>query len=166
MSLENFTAALIALVGGPSDPAQPPDTVFLDELADLLGTPPVVVLSNTPMQSLSTAHRLPVLVLEQGDGETAPISEGSEHSRTIGNYSQEFASTLSLALVWREQDRDAAFIQRTRLPAIFARLLLRNPMPGGIAGAWLDSWTPDRAVNHPLHVWGCQLRGEYEIQND
>lgn len=162
----NFTAGLLALIGGQEDPAQPRDDAFVTEMTDVLGSPPHVIVSNTPMASIAAAHRLPAIVVEQGDGESRPISEGSDSAMLIGGSAQQFSSTLNIAVVWRDQDRASAFLQRTLLPEIFARLMLRNPMPGGIAGAWLESWNSDRGVNHPLHVWGAEIRGEYEIQRD
>ena len=165
MSTENFTAGVLALIGGLEDPLQPPDQTFLDEMEALIGSAPKVRTSNVPVEQIPS-QELPCLVVEQGDGQTQSITEGSSQFMDIGGYEQQFSSTLAIALVWRDQDRTRAFEARTRLPEIFARLLLRNPTPGGVAGAWLTRWEPDRAVNHPLHIWACEIRGDYVTQND
>ena len=160
--VENFATGLITLMGGLPGLGQPVDAQFRSEFAALLGVNPHVVVSNRPVAEIGIEH-LPAIVVEQGDGNAAPISEGDDQFLAIGGGIQSFSSTLDMAVVWKEQDHTTAFTQRTRLPDIFARFLLRNPRPGGIAGAWLASWEADRAVNHPTQIWVCTIRGDYEV---
>lgn len=162
MSAENFATGLITLMGGLPELGQAPDGDFIAAFTALLGSPPTVVLTNRPAAEIN-AEQLPAIVIAQADGEARSISEGGDAFLVIGGTEQSFESSVSLDIVWREQDHDAAFIQITRLPELFAQFLLRNPQPGGIAGAWLQAWGNDRGTHHPTQRWGCELRGQYVI---
>lgn len=156
MSAADFDAGMVALVKT--------DAVFVAAVLALIGGASVHVLeANTPIASIP-AGSFPCWTVEQGDGAAASISNaGDDEGMTIGHFEQHFSSTLELALVWKDNDRARAKAARMQLPTIMAQLLLRNPQPGGIAGAWLASWIPDRGALHPLQVWRCTIRGEYSI---
>lgn len=141
------------------------DVTFTAALALLLGIGSgvlPVMRANTPL-ALIPAANIPGWVLEQGDGVTESITEGSDAFLTIGNYEQHFASELVVVLLWKQDDREAASNVRASLPLLLAQLFLRNPQPGGIAGAWLSDWQPDRAANHPNQIWQATIRGQYAI---
>ena len=140
------------------------DAVFSAAIAALLGRPVTAAHgANVPLASLP-ADRLPCFVIEQGDGDAASISvDGGDEGLVIGLAQQQFASELHVTLVWSEQDRETAGMQRRSLPGLLAQLMLRMPQPGGIHFARLAGWEPDRGVNHPLQVWRATLRGEYVI---
>lgn len=156
MSAQAFDAAVVALLKA--------DTALLALVLPLIGATSIHVLeANKPIQSI-TAGSFPCWAVEQGDGQAQSISNaGDDEGMTIGHAQQQFSSSLELALVWKENDPAKAKAARAQLPAAVAQLLLRNPQPGGIAGAWLESWQPDRGGLHPLHVWRCVIRGEYSI---
>lgn len=155
MSAEAFAAGVASLLTT--------DATFVAAINALLAQPVANVYDgNVPLANIP-ADRLPCWVIEQGDGRSQGISNSADEGITIGHYEQQFASDLYVSLVWREQDREIASVQRQRLPTLIAQLFLRNPQPGGIAFARLVEWEPDRAVHHPLHVWRATLGGEYSI---
>ncbi|MEN6538929.1 MAG: hypothetical protein ABFC67_04890 [Mizugakiibacter sp.] len=155
MSAQAFADAVAMLIMG--------DAAFLADMAAILGTAPSIVLrGNAPVAQIPVGQ-FPCWVLEQGEGTAASLSNDGGAFLTIGGAEQQFESDISLALVWKEQDREAAAQQREKLPAALARLMLRNPQPGGIACAWLQDWSPDRGVNHPTQIWVATLRGQYAI---
>lgn len=137
------------------------DAVFVPAVCALLSVPLVHVLeANMPVASIPS-DAFPCWVVEQGDGAMSPIvNDGGGGGLVIGMAEQQFASTLELALVWKEQDRAHARDQRTRLPTLVAQLFMRNPQPGGV-DAWLESWSPDRGGLHPAQAWRATIRGEY-----
>lgn len=157
MSAAAFANGVIALLQG--------DAIFQAEIEALIGEPVVRVLkSNQPVASIPN-DQLPCFVIEQGDGGAASLSnEGSDtDGLVIGGYRQGFESQVDIALVWRNTDRDAAFDQRGTLPVLFVQLFLRNPQPGGIAHARVQTWAPDQSLNHPRHVLAVTLTGAYAI---
>lgn len=142
------------------------DATFASAVNALLGqTVSKVLRSNTPFAELGRvgAEHLPCWVVEQGDGVAAPIANDEEAFGTIGNHEQGFQSDVLIALVWKQQDREAAANVRAELPTLVARLFMRNPQPGGIVGAWLGSWEPDRGAPHPLHHWAASINGLYSV---
>ena len=137
------------------------EAMFVDEITALIGSAPKSVLrANTPWERLA-GHALPCFVIEQGDGKGGSNSNQADAGQVIGHQEQQFSSELMIALLWNEQDRDTAGVQRTELPGIFARLFLRNPVPGNCDGAWLDQWIPDRGVQHPRQTFVAKVHGEY-----
>lgn len=156
MSAQAFDAAIVALLKT--------DAVFLAAVLGLLGATAMQVLeANTPIASIP-AGSFPCWAVEQGDGVAQSIGNaGDDEGMVIGHAEQQFSSTLELALVWKDNDRARAKAARAQLPSAMAQLLLRNPQPGGIAGAWLESWQPDRGGMHPVQVWRCTIRGEYSV---
>lgn len=142
------------------------DATFAAAITALIGQNVTRVLrSNTPLQQVfNGAH--PCFVIEQGDGQAASISNDGDDFLTIGGSEQHFETTLEIALCWQQQDRDAAAQTRADLPERFAQLFLRNPQPGGVFSAWLESWSPDRGGLHPNHVWAATVRGQFIIQRD
>lgn len=150
-----FTDALRALLTG--------DATFAEDIQALLGKPVArVIRANTPWEQIG-AQLLPCFVMEQGDGRASGWGSGDENGLVIGHGSQGFSSELDVCLLWQEPDRDTAADQRAQLPEIFARLLLRNPQPGGVNGAWLQEWTPDQGVRHPMQCWAARIHADYEI---
>lgn len=156
MGVKAFSDGVRALLAGG-------DAAFTADIEALLGTPVARVLrANTPWEQIG-ANQLPCFVMEQGDGRASGWGTGDDNGLVIGHSSQGFESELDVCLLWHQQDRELAADQRAQLPEIFARLLLRNPQPGGINGAWLQEWMPDQGVRHPLQCWACRIRGNYEI---
>lgn len=134
-------------------------------LASVLQQPVLNVLaSNMPVASIPTDMQ-PCWIIEQGDGITESLSnDTSDGGLVIGLSQQQFGSDIEIALLWQEQDREAAARQRSLLPTLIAQLMLRNPQPGGIDFAQLTGWEPDRGIHHPQHIWRATLRGQYVIQ--
>jgi hypothetical protein len=139
------------------------DVVFAAGVRDLIGTTPSVLRGNPPFQQIP-AGQWPCWVLEQGDGNAHAVSEEGGSFLTIGAREAQFQSDLMLALVWKNDDREAAADQRAQLPALLAQLMLRNPQPGGVLAAWLEGWKPDRAALHPVQLWTATLRSIYSIE--
>lgn len=155
MGVKAFTDALRSLLTE--------EATFAAAVAALIGKPVVRVLrSNTPWEQIGVAQ-LPCFVIEQGDGQASGWGTGDDSGMVIGHSGQGFTSELDVCLLWTEQDRDTAADQRAQLPEIVAQLLLRNPQPGGVNGAWLQEWTPDQGVRHPMQCWACRIRANYEI---
>lgn len=156
MTAAAFEEGVRALLAG--------DAVFVNGVLDLLGVPTMHVLdANVPITSIP-ANQFPCWVVEQGDGRSQSISNGGDDmGLTIGLSEQQCSSALALALVWKENDPIRAKHVRTHLPQLFVQLFLRNPMPGGVAAAWAESWEPDRGGRHPVHVWRATVRGEYAV---
>lgn len=156
MGVKAFTDALRALL--TSDPT------FAGELQALIGVPVSTVLrANTPWASIG-ANQLPCFVMEQAPGHASQWAGSDDSGLTIGHASQAFASELDVCVLWNETSRDAAADQRAQLPDLFARLLLRNPQPGGASGAWLQEWVPDQGVMHPRQCWVARIHAEYTIE--
>lgn len=142
------------------------DATLQAALALALGASVTRVLrGNVPTQSIPS-DQWPCWVVEHGNGQAASITQGGSDADglVIGGSRQSFTSSIDVALLWKETDRDRAFAQRAQLPVLLAQLLLRNPQPGGVAQAFLRSWQPDQAVHHPQHLWQCELQGEYVIR--
>lgn len=141
------------------------DTTFAAELATLIGTPVANVLrANTPWEQIGE-RLLPCFVMEQGEGKASADATGDETGLVIGHRAQYFTSELDVVLLWNQQDRDTAADQRTQLPELLARLLLRNPQPGGANGAWLAEWIPDQGLRHPQQCWVARIRIDYAIED-
>lgn len=155
MSAHAFANAVHDLLTG--------DAVFTAGVRDLIGGTPGVLRGNPPFQQIP-AGQWPCWMIEQGDGSAHAVSEDGGSFLTIGAREAQFQSDLMLALVWKNDDREAAALQRGQLPALLAQLMLRNPQPGGVLAAWLQDWKPDRAALHPVQLWGATLRGIYSIE--
>lgn len=156
MGVKAFTDAIAVLLTT--------DAAFMADITALIGEPvSKVIRSNTPWAQIGAAQ-LPCFVIEQGNGSASPWGTGEASGLSIGHTEQQFESELDVCLLWNQQDRETAGDQRAQLPEIFARLMLRNPQPGGIAGAWLQQWVPDQGVLHPRHCWAARLHAEYTIE--
>lgn len=137
---------------------------FVAELEALIGnTVSNVLRANTPWAAIG-ANQLPCFVMEQAPGHASQWAGSDDSGLTIGHASQAFASELDVCVLWNETGRDAAADQRAQLPDLFARLLLRNPQPGGASGAWLQEWVPDQGVMHPRQCWVARIHAEYTIE--
>lgn len=156
MSARNFADGVAELLVN--------DSTFAAAVAALIGQNVTTVLrANQPIEQIPSG-KFPCWVIEQGEGRSASISnDGDDDGLTIGGYEQSFESELLVSLVWKQQDRDDAAVVRADLPELMAQLFLRNPQPGGIVGAWLDSWESDRGALHPTHIWAASLRGHFVI---
>lgn len=141
------------------------DATLQSALSALLGVGVTRVLkSNQPVASIPN-DLLPCWVIEQAPGLTGSIANdgGDIDGLVIGHSRQGFNSELDIALIWTNPDRDAAFAQRSELPALLAQLFMRNPQPGGVGLAFLQSWTPDQSIHHPRQIFSFTVRGEYQI---
>lgn len=154
MSAQAFADGIRALLTG--------DATFSAAITALIGAQPGVLRGNAPFANIP-AGSYPCWVVEQGNGNAQPSSEGGDTFLTIGTREGSYQSDLGVALVWKNNDREAAADQREQLSALFAQLMLRNPQPGGITAAWLEGWTPDRGALHPTQLWVATIRGLYSI---
>lgn len=158
MGLKAFTDAVVTLLAG--------DATFTAEIEALIGAPvPRVIRGNTPWEQIGAAL-LPCFVVEQSPGKTSDWGTGDENGLVIGHRSQDFTSELDVALLWFQQNRETAADQRSQLPELFARLMLRNPQPGDVNGAWLQEWIPDQGVRHPVQCFVARLQADYPIARD
>lgn len=156
MSAANFADAIATLLAS--------DAIFQAALTSLLGVSVTRVLrGNRPIREIPS-DLWPCFILEQGPGNAGSVTNGGDDADglVIGGHRQGFVSDLEFALLWKNNDREAAFAQRSQLPTLFAQLLLRNPSPG-VALAFLQSWSPDQAVAHPQQILAATIRGEYTI---
>ncbi|MDR3389926.1 MAG: hypothetical protein P4L92_23055 [Rudaea sp.] len=150
----DFASGIAALLTG--------DATFVAAIAALLGAPVTTVLRGNIPVSQIPAGSYPCFVVEQGDGKAAPTANTMD-SQTIGLAMSSFESDVLVSLIWTDQNPATAAITRGKLPTPFAQLLMRNPQPGGIDGAWLGEWQPDRGVNHPTQIWRGVIAGNYTI---
>lgn len=157
MSARTFKAAVAQLLAT--------DAQLQADLTALLGAPVTRVLASNQPWSQIPVDLYPCWVVEQGDGRAASIVNDGTDSLAIGGGRQDFESTLDIALLWSQPDREAAATARSALPAILARLLLRNPQPG-VSQAWLQGWQPDQGINHPRHLWTAEILGQYRIRRN
>jgi hypothetical protein len=158
MSAAAFLSGLSALLTA--------DATFQAALTALLGQPVNRALrANMPWKQLPRGQ-WPLFVLEQGDGRSSSITQGGGDidGLVIGNHRQGFDSSVDVALLWTQADREAAAAARGELPTLLAQLLMRNPQPGGVSLAYLESWTPDQGANHPDQIFVASVRGEYAIR--
>jgi hypothetical protein len=121
---------------------------------------PRTVLSNRPMAEVQQMHQsmLPAWVIEPGSDE-AQADDGGEYGITIGGQTQRFRHPLLVSLVWKQQDRDTAYRQRLRIPALLIKLCLRRDTFGipGCEGTAVRATEPDAAATHPFHVLSVQI---------
>ncbi|WP_130617997.1 hypothetical protein [Dyella amyloliquefaciens] len=158
MGVKDFTDGVRALLIG--------DATFVADIQTVLGKQVTTVMrSNVPWAQIND-KQLPCYLMEQGNGDASSFGGSDETGLTIGHYEQQFESGLDVCLLWNEQDRERAADQRAQLPDIFARLFLRNPQPGGVAGAWLQQWVPDQGVLHPRQVWAARIQAQLVIERD
>jgi len=157
MAVKAFTDAMANLLVN--------DATLAAALLALLGKPVTqVIRSNVPWEQIPRTQ-LPCWVIEQGDGQASNWGTGSEPGLVIGHRSQCFTSELDICLLWDEASRDNAADQRAQLPELIGQLMLRNPEPGDVSGAWLQQWQPDQGVRHPLQCWAARIRAEYVIED-
>ena len=150
----DFANGVIALLTG--------DAIFAAAIAALIGANVATVLrGNVPISNIPVGS-YPCFVVEQGDGKATPATELGEY-QTIGLSETSYASDLYVSLIWIDQSRENAAATRQQLPTVFAQLFMRNPTPGGIDGAVLMEWQPDRGVNHPTQIWRGTILGNYTI---
>ena len=109
---------------------------------------PKVLRSMRPPRSIGQEH-FPCWVMEVGDIATT--------ERAVGSCHQEAQRELLLALVWHQQDHDAAFDQREALWPLLVSLFLRNPAPDGQSTVHVDAMATDRSANHPTHITTFRL---------
>lgn len=155
MSAVGFHAAVAALLAS--------DALLQADITTLLGSSVTRVLASNQPWATIPSDVYPCWVIEQGDGTAASITNDGADALVIGGGWQSFESTLEIALIWSEPDRERAATQRATLPEILARLFLRNPQPG-VSQAWLASWSPDQGINHPRQVWTCSVTGQYRVR--
>lgn len=155
MSAEAFADGVRALLTG--------DATFAAAVTSVIGIAPQVLRGNPPFQAIPTGM-WPCWVVEQGDGTAHAVSEHGGSFLTIGAGEAQFQSDVLLALVWKNDDREAAAVQRAQLSKLLVQLLLRNPQPGGILAGWLQDWKPDRAALHPVQLFIATIRGIYSIE--
>lgn len=158
MSAANFLSGVATLLTT--------DATFQAALTALLGvTINRALRSNQPTATIPR-DLWPLFMLEQGDGAAESITQGGAdtHGLTIGNTRQGFASSIDLAVLWTQPDREAAAAARGQLPTLLAQLFMRNPQPGGVSLAYLESWSPDQGTHHPDQIFVATVRGEYAIR--
>jgi hypothetical protein len=150
--LKDFRDAVIELVTT--------DATFVAAVTALLG---VAVLNgiktNRPLEDIP-AGMWPCWVTELGNGTAASISNDGGFIQTLGLSQQTFKNELYLILVWKEKDRELAADARAELPVLLTQLFLRNPQPGGVDGATVIGFEPDRAINHPNQVWRAMIEAD------
>lgn len=157
MSAAAFAAGIATLLAT--------DPTLQSDLTTVLGHGVTrVIRGNQPWNTIPT-DVWPVWVIEQGEGEAGSLlNDGSDfEGLTIGHHRAGFNSTLDVALLWTEADRETAADQRAKLPTLLAQLMLRNPAAGGVSLCRLEAWQPDQGINHPRQIWICTLRAEYPI---
>lgn len=114
-----------------------------------------VIEGNAPTASISV-DKLPVLVMEAGDGEPESANLGGSMERPL--------ASIEGAIVWSTQDRATAYTQQKVLPDLLVQAFMRNrTLSGAVGSAGVAKWTSDRGVNHPTHVLRFIVQGEYDL---
>lgn len=168
MTLARFSRALEALLQGDLEYDGEPlaeGAGFVDALTDLLqvASPPVVLQGNRPLGQVS---RQPAWVIEVGPVREGSIADGVGSALTVSGYEQGFIARVFLVLVWTENDEELAAEQRKSLPDLVVPLMLHNPCLGGVLGARVVGWEPDRGALHPQQVWRAELEIDLVISRD
>lgn len=101
-------------------------------------------------------HELPALVIEMGDAELEPIG--------VGGDVQGASPEMVMAIVWSEKSPTTAFMQRLTLPElVVGAIMADDSLGGGVDGAWLADWSPDRGANHPTQVMRFTVRADLAL---
>lgn len=141
------------------------DTVLGSDLATYFSAPDgfKTFVGNRPVAQIPE-HQRPCWVIDYQAGNAQPLdNEEGDEGLVIGNAQQSFRAEIGLSLVWTEQDRDQAALQRGKLETIVTRYMLRNPQLGGVVSVWLAGWDSDAGTAHPNHIWAGTLAAEYVI---
>lgn len=157
MSAYDFAAALKADLTA--------DIVLASDLATYFSAPNgwTAIVGNRPTAQIP-ANQRPCWVIDYQAGSAQPLdNEDGDEGLVIGNAQQSFRAEIGLSLVWTENDRDQAALQRGKLEEIVVRYMLRNPRLGGVVSAWLLGWDSDAGTAHPNHIWAGTLAAEYVI---
>lgn len=129
---------------------------------------PQVILGNRRFEQLPSSD-MPAWVLDAGDADAADAAGGfgDPAGMVIGTSQQSWNVDIELALVWHQQDYDAAVRQRLGLLPALVRLLLRNPDLGGTCGlAMVTRAINDRAGRHPTHAAAFAITASTTIYRD
>lgn len=124
---------------------------------------PQITVSNRELQSFPV-DSFPSWVMVPGDGEAQSISNGGGEFLSVGGGEQTFRVELETALIWHQQDFEAAYVQRRDLPVLLAQLLMRNQgVIGGAEACWLERWQNDRSARHPVQVANFTIAADFII---
>ncbi len=125
-----------------------------------------VIRGNRPLVEIAQVHqsRLPVWVIEPGEAREADITqEGGGEPQTIGSHSQGYEIEMLVALVWVQQDTEAAHTQRLRLLDLFPKWALRHASMAGASGIFCRELLPDQGATHPNQTFRAGLRADMNI---
>lgn len=131
---------------------------------------PTAVLAAQPLAQVANLHadQLPVFLLEPDTARAAAIPglSNDPSGMTIGGGQQAMQVDYSGTLVWAEDDRETAALQRRRLMDQFPKLWLRNPDAGclDVASVVVSGMAPDLGVRHPTQVFNFILTADVAVQ--
>jgi len=138
------------------------DAVFTAALTDIVPSGgcglvrvPPVVRSMRPTAEVLQMHQgqVPVWIIEAAPLTAGPVGNLSDDDSglVMGGYQQSFELLIALGLVWTQQDRDAAYLQRLRIPEALVKLCLRQLDFGvdGCAAIYVNEVDPDPGLKHP-----------------
>lgn len=138
------------------------DAAFTAALTDLLpaggcGLPvvPPVIRSMRPTAEVMQLHQdgSPSWIIEAAPLTAGPVMNVADDDSglVMGGYQQGFELQIAIGLVWSQQDRDAAYLQRLRIPEALVKLCLRRLDFGvdGCAAVYVREVDPDPGLRHP-----------------
>lgn len=167
--IERLYAAIVALLTT--------DASFTAELVLALGAGgvglpslPTTIVSPRPLDDIRQLGNdvLPCWIVEPINLQAGPIPGLSEdpYGLVISGMHQAFKAEIGVGLVWNNEDRDAAQLQRMRLPDLLTRLFLRIP-DAGVAGVQVCCVTDtegDQGLNHPHQNFKAVLTADLIIE--
>ncbi len=116
-----------------------------------------VVKGNALIEKIST-KKLPALIIEIGDFESAP---------QVSGVSQTTEQDLPFSIVWHEDDDDAAFNQRTPLSRLIIQAVMADHTLGNnVEAAWISEGQSDQNAYHPTHVMRFLVTGQFAVKNN
>jgi hypothetical protein len=134
-----------------------------------LSVAPANVISNRPFDQIVNLGQesLPCWVIEPIEMQAGPFANITDDDTglTLGGDMQVFRLNIGVGLVWAEQNRDVAYLQRQRIPDSLVRLFLRYGDAGvaGCSSCVVTQVQPDQALNHPMQNLKAVLTADIAI---
>ena len=148
MSLAAVADKLLAVLVADAGMSAWADAYFARPISTIKGNKPVALVA---------PDTLPVIVCELGDG--------TSEAETLGGDIDITEAQFELAMLWQEQDTEAAFAQRAELATHFIKAVMRDATLGGAcAAAHIERWSSDRGANHPNQLLRATVRVELETR--
>lgn len=138
------------------------DAAFAAALTDIipaggcgLERVPPVIRSMRPTAELLQLHQgqVPAWIINSAPFVAGPVMNVSDDDSglVMGGHQQSFELEIALGLLWTQEDPNAAYLQRLRIPEALVKLCLRQLDFGvdGCAAIYVKEVDPDPGLMHP-----------------